>query len=223
MNTKNKTLVVFDMDGVLTQHHSSWQFVHDSMGVDNRINYTLFKDRKLSYEDFLESDVKLWKEKAGNLYKSDIVGLLYRIPLRDNLESAMSSLKAHDATLAIVSAGISWLADRINSIFMFDFTFSNALATDSDDHVLPFGNSKVDPLKKGQVVRGLQDALEIGPNRTVSVGDSKQDIQMFRNSGFSVGFNPMEEEVGEAASLELRSNDLQDLARVIIENCLTST
>ncbi len=220
MNRADKSLIIFDMDGVLTQHYSSWQFVHDCIGVNNRENYELFKGRKLSYQDFLESDVKLWKERVGTLKKSDIQEYLSKIPIRENLSEAMSSLKGYDTCLAIVSAGISWLSDRINEIFTFDYVFSNTLSTSATGDVLPHGTSVVDPLKKGLVVRQLQERIGIGKSNTISVGDSVQDIPMFKNSIFSVGFNSREDEVKRSASTSLESNNLLELAKIIEENCL---
>lgn len=213
------TLIIFDMDGVLTQHYSSWQYVHDRIGVNNKAKYDLFKQRRLSYEEFLESDVRLWKEKKQDLSRYDIVDYLKDIPLRDNLSEAMSLLKKYRTTLAIVSAGISWLADRINGNFKFDYVYSNELDTDTSGRILPHGRAFVDPLDKGSIVRKLQDIVGVGVENTISVGDSVQDIPMFQNSAFSVSFNSSEQKAKNSASASLDSNDLLDLSRIIVENC----
>jgi len=220
---QERTLIIFDMDGVLTQHSSSWQYVHDRIGVNNRENYELFKNREISYETFLESDVRLWNRKLGRIRREDIVNILNTIPLRDNLRESMETLRGYGSTLAIISGGISWLSDRINGTFHFDFTYVNYLNTDSEGIIQPKGVAVVDPLRKDLAVRKLQKELKISSERTVSVGDSIHDVPMFNNSAFSVGFNPTEEEVGRHATATLQSNDLQALAGLIVKAYLDMT
>lgn len=220
MAENDRKLIIFDMDGVLTQHSSSWQYIHTKMGVDNSKNYELFKSRKIDYEEFLESDVKLWTATKGKLTVDEIKGMLNEIPLRSNLKESMELLRSHHAILAIVSGGISWLSDRINGIFGFDYTYSNSILTDSDGMILPTGVTRVDPLRKDLVVRKLQDDLSVGPMDTISVGDSIQDIPMFRLSAFSVGFNPVDDEVSRNSAFSMSSNDLFQLAELIEKKCL---
>lgn len=220
MQDKGKKLIIFDMDGVLTQHSSSWQYIHTRIGVDNSRNYELFKSRKIGYEEFLESDVRLWTASRGKLTVEDIKSMLYEIPLRNNLRKSMELLRRRNATLAIVSGGISWLSDRINSIFRFDYTYSNSIKTDEEGLILPSGVTQVDPLRKDLVVRKLQEDTSLGPEDTISVGDSVQDIPMFRLSSFSVGFNPVDEEVSRNSEFSMSSNDLFQLAELIEKQCL---
>lgn len=222
MQNKGRKLIIFDMDGVLTQHSSSWQYVHNRIGVDNSLNYELFKKGELSYEKFLESDVMLWNKAMGRISMESIIAMLDDIPLRSNLVSGLTRLREHGATLAIVSGGISWLADRINRLFPFDYTYSNSLATDSGGFILPRGETRVDPMKKGENVRQLQRILSMKVNDTISIGDSMQDVQMFRMSSFSVAFNPMEREVSRNSSFSLESNDMSELVSLIENECLES-
>lgn len=70
------------------------------------------------------------------------------------------------------------------------------------------------------MVRKLQHDTSIGPENTISVGDSVQDIPMFRLSGFSVGFNPLDEEVSRNSAFSMSSNDLYNLAKLIEKKCL---
>ncbi len=223
MKKNYSSLLIFDMDGVLTQHSSSWQFVHDRIGVSNRENYELFKNRKISYEEFLESDVKLWNEKLGTVHKEDVVSILSEIPLRNNLEQAMNSLRKFNCVMAIVSGGISWLSDRVNNVFHFDYTYANRLYTDSRGVIQPKGLAAVDPLRKDITVRELQNLLGVEKKNTISVGDSIHDISMFIESGFSVAFNAADEDVEKNSTVSLKSNDLKKLAEIILEQCLLAS
>lgn len=204
-------LVVFDMDGVLTGNPSSWNYVHDRLGVENSVNLNLFMEDKISYEDFLKSDVELWIKKLGVVSKSYIISLLNDIAIRENLLNMVGSIRKLGAKVAIVSGGISWLADRINSITKFDYSFSNKILTDSNGNIIPEGLVEVDPKKKDINVRYLQDILGIEKDQTVSVGDSSSDISMFVSSGYSICFNPIEEGISRYTNNTISSNDLNSI------------
>lgn len=223
MKTDYSSLVIFDMDGVLTQHSSSWQYVHDRIGVSNRKNYDLFRKLKISYEEFLESDVRLWAQKLGTIHKEDIVSILDDIPLRENLGPAMSLLKNNGCAVAIVSGGISWLSDRVNEVFKFDYTYANTLETDSKGIVMPRGVAYVDPLRKDITVKKLQRIVGLDKEKTISVGDSVHDMSMFGQSAFSVAFNANEDDTEMNSTVSLKSNDLLELARLIEKECLQKT
>ena len=113
MNLHGIRLVVFDMDGVLTTHPSSWEYVHRAMGVDNSENLRLYRTGNISYMDFLRSDVNLWISRHPGITREDVVKILDSIPLRKNLNLAVKEIRDSGAATAIVSGGIYWLAQRI--------------------------------------------------------------------------------------------------------------
>lgn len=223
MNRKYSSLVAFDMDGVLTQHASSWQYVHDRIGVSNRKNYELFRSFKISYQEFLESDVKLWMDRLGKVHKDDIISILDEIQIRENLYESMKLLRDNGCAVAIVSGGISWLSDRVNHIFPFDYTYANSLNTDSSGLLIMKGSAYVDPLRKDVVVKELQHIVGLGKKNTVSVGDSIHDVSMFDQSGFSVAFNASDDDVEKRSSVSMKSNNLLELAELILDECLQET
>ncbi|EQD30038.1 phosphoserine phosphatase, partial [mine drainage metagenome] len=126
-----KRLVALDMDGVLTKHPSSWSYVHRHFGVDNSLNYAAYRSGKLSYPAFITEDVKLWLSKKNPIKGMEIMELMREIPLMDNLYAGLSELRKKGYHVAIVSGGISWLADRISEKFTFDKVYSNSIDMDS--------------------------------------------------------------------------------------------
>lgn len=219
MVSKDRKLVVFDMDGVLTQHPSSWLYVHEKLGVSNEHNYSLYRERKITYDEFLASDVELWSSRNGRISASEVVGILDEIPLSRNLTPSLESLRARGSVIAIVSAGISWLADRVNRAFNFDYVLSNSISTDKNGILQPRGTTRVDPLRKDLALLRLQSITGIGRENTISIGDSVQDIPMFRLSYFSIGLNPLDDEVSREASVSMRTSDLADVTVMIEKKC----
>ena len=53
-------LVVFDMDGVLADTPSSWVYVHQAFGVNNRANLDLYLQCEIDYDQFMRRDIRTW-------------------------------------------------------------------------------------------------------------------------------------------------------------------
>ena len=71
-------------------------------------------------------------------------------------------------------------------------------------------DNKVELLKKYCAKNGI-DLI-----RCAHVGDSQNDIETFRNVGFSIALNTSDAPVGREASVSLRTNDFIDVANTII-------
>ena len=61
-------LVIFDLDGTLTQERSIWEYIHKQLGkwygfAEEYQN--LFLAGKISYEEFCERDAQVWKGSEG--------------------------------------------------------------------------------------------------------------------------------------------------------------
>lgn len=213
MKGEDIKLVVFDMDGVLTVHPSSWEYVHRHLGVDNHSNLQLYRQGKISYMEFLRSDVRLWTDADPELRKEDVVDILNTIPLRNGIGEAVETIRRCGSFTAIISGGIYWLADRISSLARFDRIFANQIMTDENGRILPDGKVLVEPRNKDKVLKQLQNEMGVSREETASIGDTLQDVAMFRNSGISVAFNATDERVRDEASFSVDGNDL----RVIID------
>ncbi len=208
-------LAVFDMDGVLTGTPSSWEFVHRKIGVDNSGNLSLFKNGRITYMDFLRSDVELWIEKLGNVPADYIRGILDLVPLRCGIAETMSSLKKMGIKTAIISGGIYWLAEKISKFADFTEIHANKIQTNANGEIIPDGTVMVDPGRKDVVLRTLQEKLGIAEKETFSVGDTLQDVAMFRRSGYSIAFNANDFSMTGKASASMKGNDLTQILELI--------
>ncbi len=206
-------LAVFDMDGVLTATPSSWEFVHRKIGVDNSRNLSLFKKGEITYMDFLRSDVELWIGKMGRVPANYIREILDQVPLRNGIPETISAMNEMGMKTAIISGGIYWLAEKIDRIGNFTRIYANKIKTNERDEIIPDGTVMVDPGRKDVILQSLQTQLDIGVDETVSVGDTLQDVAMFRHSGFSIAFNSNEKSMNGNATVSVEGNDL----RVILQ------
>ena len=83
-------IIFFDMDGVLTEEKSSWFYVNNRLGINNRENFLKYMDGKLSYEDFFIRDIRALIEKYPGIRYDDIKKILDEIEPMPGLENAIS-------------------------------------------------------------------------------------------------------------------------------------
>lgn len=215
MTSKRYKLAVFDMDGVLTQPVSSWEYLHKRFGVDNSVNLGAYKSGRLSYIDFLRSDVKLWIDRNGTTSASTVISMLDQIPRRDGVYITMKTLRDNGIKTAIISGGIYWLAEKICESAVFDEIHANRIHTDNLNNIVADGEVMVEPRHKDAVLVQMQERLGVRPEETISVGDTFQDVAMFRHSGLSVAFNPVESSVSSGATFTVIGNDLAPILDLI--------
>ncbi len=215
MSSTDFKLFVFDMDGVLTGDSSSWNYVHKRFQVDNRELRQKFEMGKISYEEFLRGDVKLWIDKRGKVSRSEIISILNEIPLRMGLADTINLLRSRGKKVAIVSGGISWLADRIESSARFDCVQSNHLLTDSSGYLIPDGKVEVDFQHKDTNVRDIQEKFAVDKENTVCIGDSFDDRSMFQEAGYSIAFSPRHPDLTKFSDAEILTGDLMDIVRLV--------
>lgn len=118
-------IVVFDMDGVLVDTDSSWQFVHRKLNTDNSNNLKQFLSHEISYPEFMKKDIELW----GHVSINTIENVLNEVPLMKGAKSTVAQLKRAGFKTAVVSSGISILAERVQRELEIDSVFANRAST----------------------------------------------------------------------------------------------
>ncbi|MEM3675826.1 MAG: HAD-IB family phosphatase [Thermoplasmataceae archaeon] len=215
---RRKKLAVFDMDGVLTTHPSSWEFVHRYAQVSNEEARELYEKSLISYSDFLKSDVRLWISSGKVRTHSDLVRILSGIPVTAGAVETVESIRKMGFVTAIISGGLYDLVDLIDPQHrLFDFVFANRVAVDAGGYLVPDGQIMVEPMEKGTVLRKLQQDLSIGAENTMSVGDSVQDIPMFRMSKISVAVGSGNSEIAGIAKYVVPREDFRKITRLATE------
>lgn len=209
-------LVCFDMDGVLTVLRSSWAWIHQSFGVDNEHSYQAFVNGEIDQEEFMRRDISLWKSVNPNIGIKDLVRSLQDMPLIGGIQETVAYLKENKIKCVIVSGGIDLAARMIAEEFGFDDYIADEILSDADGKLTGSGKMNVDLKDKGVNVRHFIEKYETTQERTVSIGNSYTDIPMFRNSGMSIAFNPMDEYTIDAATYTIRSDNIADVLDLIL-------
>jgi phosphoserine phosphatase len=210
-------LVVFDMDGVLVDHFSSWAVVHEALGTDNTGALLEFLDGRIDDHEFIRRDVALWRAKRPGLTEAEFHEILSRAPRMPGLVEAIRSLRAQGTRCAIVSGGLRPLAEMVAREAGFDAVRANGVCFGTDGVIADGARVEVPLRQKGEVVQALQDAWGIDREHTGAVGDSEFDRGLFMRSRVSVAFNALDPAVASAATHAVWEKDLRAAVECLLD------
>jgi phosphoserine phosphatase len=239
-----KGLVCFDMDGVLVDYLSTWEWIYNKLNLSNEESYNAFQLGLITEWDWIKYDLNLIGSALKNKMNNNTLhDLLVDCPLMMNLETAIQSLIDYGLEVSIISGGMHPVAHRIASFFPSNdvwkmrfggidalssksycsgsdtklHVFTNGWNYDSKGEILANGRYQVQLIAKGSIVKILQRRLSIGMKKTVAIGDSKQDTSMFEHSGYKIAFNTKSEELIKSSDISIEKKDLKLVSDKIIE------
>ncbi len=199
------------MDGVLVDINSSWQYVHEKLGVDASENLQNYLNHKIDYKEFMRRDIRLW----GYRHIDEITSILNDVPVMTGLKETLQQLKQGNYQLTILTAGISLLAERLDKEFEFHNVFANKLCTEETGILTGEGEGIVELLSKAKCLDNFLETRSITKKECIVVGDSQFDVPMFRNAGLSVAFNSTDQSVKHAANQIIEKKDLRKLLALL--------
>ncbi|MBN1271394.1 MAG: HAD-IB family phosphatase [Candidatus Aminicenantes bacterium] len=208
-------LVVLDIDGTITRHVSSWQYLHERLGqwADEADEYQkMFLDGKISYRKFCRLDAAHWKGmEEGHLF-----ALFREVPYARNVEKALDILKHKGFMLAAVSTGIQFIVERVRQELDFDYVLCNELKV-CRGRLTGGVRINIGHLEKGKALEKMMRKFNIPDSETIVVGDSAGDVPMMERAGYAISFNANGPEVERAADYRCRSDDFMEVCLKILE------
>ncbi len=122
--SKFEYLVCLDMDRVLVDHLSTWQFVYDNMGLSNDESFDLYNQGLLDEWDWIKLDIALIKGSRSSLEEpitdGELRGHMEGMPMMKNWKMLIQGLIDDGAKVAIVSGGLQQTARDIAAQFPSD-------------------------------------------------------------------------------------------------------
>jgi phosphoserine phosphatase len=204
-------LVLFDMDGVLTDTISSWKYIHEYFGCSNERSVDEYLRGEIDDMEFIKRDVTLWKENGKPIKKDRLVDILSDIPLMRGAKECIDMLKENQIYTVIVSAGLDILAERVGKKLDIDFVFANGIKTDENGRLNGEGIVGVGLIHKDKNVINISDQLNIPLENIVGVGNSCFDIPMLETCGMGIAFNPEDECIKKVADFVVEGKDLRNI------------
>ncbi len=199
---------ILDVDGVLTYFRSAWQHLHRVLGTDEwaMVNRDAYKAGLINYRDWALVDTLLWMGVPRSWVEVPVT-------LRRGALELLRLLRENDVIIIAVSGGLNYTGVPIRDYT--NYFISNELVFDEDGSLLTV---KVNVESK-DVINGLMGELGIGWDYVMAVGDSDMDLPILRRARYSIAYNPIDEEVANAARIVVNSNTLYpliDIARAIL-------
>jgi HAD superfamily PSPase-like hydrolase len=207
--------VAFDCDGVLANCGSSWQAIHRQFGTENEEALQMFLDGKISESDFVDDDIRKWREVSPEIHKDDIMRCYGGISLVKGAREVVDELQARGVYVAIISSGVDLFVGSIASMLKVDDWASNGFEWDAEGWLVGGLPTRVYSHNKGQMVEKLVRINGFNESSVMSVGDSSTDLSMKVGSSGFIGFNPTRDRAvrafREAGVPTVKTGDLRDI------------
>ena len=196
-------LVVFDVDGTLTSVESSWRYLHAALGTWDRGRAAArkYEQGDISYTEWAETDAKCWAGKS----QSAVYALLEKIPYSRGVKTVFEELKFRHVKTALVSAGLSILANKFTEELGADFVAANDL--EANDGMLT-GRIKVrvPVTEKASVVQDIARKASIPIGEVALVGDSMYDLPL--DECLKIAYKPKDHGARAIADVVIEDDDL---------------
>ncbi len=204
-----KIVVISDLDGTLTNHTSSWQFVLEYLNLwENKGEKHLhqFLSNEIDYDEFIKKDVELLKNTPLTKYFEAI----NKISFREGVGELFTYFQKFNSVNIIVSSGLKDLADRLSTRISIKQIFANELNKDTEKldgtYIKNVGwNDKQLIMKKLK--------LSYSNSFIIAFGDTNADLPLLENS--NLGFSCCNESHVLNAKADYIISDLKDAIPLI--------
>ncbi len=200
-------LFLFDMDGVLLKHRSSWQYCQQAIGCDLEHFYDEFEQDIREGKNLIELVMR--KMADHGLTENVLIELARNAPRMKGVEVVLAEVRARGAKAVIISGGIGSFAEDLSKQFPISGYVCNEVHFNGNERV-PTCEIKVGHEDKGKVARMIMAELGVAREETVAIGDYSNDCAMFAEAGMSVAFNG-DRAARAAATHSVNSDDLADI------------
>jgi len=203
-------LVVFDADGTLTKVTSIWQYIHRKLGTwsEGRLSSRRYWRGEISYGEWARLDAMMWRGRSVD----EVIEIVKSVPYVEGARHTFNVLRNMGMKIAVASAGLSLLIDRVVRELGVDSAVANQLIV--EDGILT-GDVKVNVSlrNKHQVIRDISKSLCVDLNECMVVGDYSFDFP--EDAGLKLAFNPKDQAAEELADIVVRSSNLTDILKYI--------
>ena len=206
-------LVVFDVDGTLTQHSSVWWRLHELFGTtkEGRLYFDQYFAGEINYEQWADYDAALWTGEPV----SKVMEIVSATKLVPGVPETVATLSEHGIKTAILSGGLDIMADDIARRAGIEYVLTNKLGI-KDDVLTGTVENIIGWAEKAKYIHIILDHFDMTLEETAFVGDGRNDMSVLSIVGLSIAFNPEDQEVADSAQVVIRENDLRAILPHVI-------
>ena len=216
-------LVCFDVDGTLIENVKfSWQLFHDYFEIDQKRREEgrkAFERGDLTYEQWAEHDVELWKERK--VTKQDFSDAIahHQAKLVRGARETLGELKGNRMKLAVISGSLNVMLEHFLPDYerLFDDVYLSRLLFNKKGIISGVDATQYDNEHKATALRMIAQKEGIPLGSTVFIGDYLHDLHALQLAGLGIAFNARHQEVRDAADLSLQAHDMRAVLPYILE------
>jgi phosphoserine phosphatase len=208
-------LIIFDIDGTITRHISSWRYIHEKLKLWHKRAFHYqeqFFAGKISYRKFCLLDAAHWK----GMSEKKIRRIFQDVRYSKNAIPVIRKLKKMGFHLAAVSTGLQFMPDRVLKELKFDYAISNKLAS-REGRLTGGVTIKIAHGAKHKILSSIFKRFNAKPHEVICVGDSEGDIPMAKGCGYSIAFNSSCKELSKISNYNCKTRDFNEIYRKIVK------
>ena len=213
-------LVCFDVDGTLIDNVKfSWQIFHDYFQTDEHRREDArkkFFDGKITYLQWAEHDINLWKEK--NAKREDFFDAIKHLKLMEGAIETLNELKENRLKLAIISGSLNIILEKFipNYEEFFDDVFLSRIFFDESGKIYKIEATEFDMEAKALALKKIAVREKISLSECVFIGDYLNDMKIMQEAGLGIAFNCKHDELRKAANVCIDKKDLREVLKYIL-------
>jgi len=194
-------LVCFDVDETLVDG-TSWLILTEGLGCSSEDILNIFNQAREGKTSFIEGERILTKmyQDTNNATKPFIKNLFESINVKPEAKDLISYLKEKGYLIYLISGAIDMYVESIAKKLNVDGFRANSSLEFDNSGVLQRINYRENQgeVKVGQL-QDIINKLGIEVNQVIFVGDSENDIEVFKATGHGIAVHSTNEKLKEAA------------------------
>lgn len=183
---RRKGLLVADMDSTIVTSETLDELAGHA-GVKDKVAWITRRSMngEIDFGEALRQRVAMLK----GLELAALEKTWARTKLTPGAKELVATMRAHNATTALVSGGFTFFTGRVAALVGFDVHRANALLDDGAALTGEVAEPILDRDAKLATLRELAEARGLKLSATLAVGDGANDLAMIREAGLGVAFH----------------------------------
>lgn len=207
-------LVAFSFSGVLVNFEgadNAWDLIRNLYKVPNL--WKEYIEGKMSRYQVKTEEYKLWKT-AGIKLDNLMTDLRKNTKIFPGVEKLLHELRSRNIVPAIVSDSPHVIVEDIANRLGIKYFSANRVLFNKDGFAYetvpshPSGDGRVSKLI---ALKDFTNRENIRLSEVITIGNDREDIELFNVVGRSIAFNAKDMETRKAAQIIVNSNDLEDV------------
>lgn len=180
--TKKPKVIVFDVDGTLTDR-ITWYQVTEKLGGSTARHADLFMrylNDELSYNALKKKLFKVW-EHNGPIHRSQLKTIFEEIHIKGEAIDVINKLQARGYKICLISGSIRMFIEILAQKFGIKYHYGNSrLIFNKDGYWVDLDYTRAESRLKVEQLHQMLEKTGLSTEDCIAIGDGKNDIGLFQ-------------------------------------------